>query len=65
MNWYTENCPICGGSLHDDLYDTGMVSCFSCGRSFNPHDVQPVDPARAELVQVEEESAAMLIEEAA
>jgi hypothetical protein len=65
MNWYTESCPICSGSLHDDLYDKGRVSCFSCGRSFNPNDVRAVDLARPELVEVEDAPEDMLVEGAA
>jgi len=52
MNWYTERCPICRGSLHDDLDDKGWVTCFSCGRSFTAHDVRPVGLAQAAFVQV-------------
>jgi hypothetical protein len=38
MNWYLEPCPVCGGTLHDDLDDKGWVTCFSCARSFAAQD---------------------------
>lgn len=34
MNWYMEACPVCRGTMHDDLDDKGWVTCFSCARSF-------------------------------
>ena len=41
MNWYSNACPICRGTLHDDLEDKGWLTCFSCARSFNKADLSP------------------------
>ena len=34
MKWYPQACPVCGGDLHDDIQDSGWVTCFMCARTF-------------------------------
>jgi hypothetical protein len=53
MNWYTNACPICRGTLHDDLEDNGWLTCFSCARSFPTRDVHLVSSIRVNRVEVE------------
>jgi hypothetical protein len=55
MNWYTDACPVCLGTLHDDLEDKGWVTCFSCARSFAAQDVRLLlDLNQAGTVEIED-----------
>jgi hypothetical protein len=53
MNWYTDTCPVCCGTLHDDLEDEGWLTCFMCARSFPADDVRLVALIQAESLKVE------------
>lgn len=37
--WYPGACPVCGGSLHDDLEDRGWATCILCVRTFPIADI--------------------------
>jgi hypothetical protein len=65
MNWYTERCPVCSGSLHDDLDDEGWVTCFSCARSFAAQDVRLGDVTPETSIQVDDTRTAALTKRAA
>ncbi len=65
MDWYPAACPVCRGDLHDDIEDTGWVTCFSCARSFAPNDVRLGDLTQAETVRLDKTPAPIPLRKAA
>src|SRR6266568_4353763 len=53
MNWYTAACPVCSGTVHDDLDHQGWLTCSSCARSFQAQDVRLFGVIQAGAVPVQ------------